>query len=139
MTVTLLGRHIGNAVFWLVWFQMLAVLGSLATRGKDPRPGADDDEASTALTVRTRIVITVGLVVLASLGREHPSRLIVGAFFGALAVLIAMEMKGGVLRKHDLLDHPPTAPEPLDPIRKVIAIGTLLMFALLFMPEPFGI
>jgi len=32
-------------------------------------------------------------------------------------------------------DHPPTGPEPLSPRRRMVAIGTLLLFALLFMPS----
>jgi hypothetical protein len=42
-----------------------------------------------------------------------------------------------VLRPHDLLDHPPTGAEPLDRGRKAVAVLTLAMFALLFMPTPF--
>ena len=58
-------------------------------------------------------------------------------FFAGLGLLIAMEVKGGVLRKHELLVHPPTAPEGLDLPRNIIAVITLALFALLFMPEPF--
>jgi membrane-associated protease RseP (regulator of RpoE activity) len=146
LSVTLLGRHIGNAVFWLVWFQMLAVLGTLASRARGAGPArslADEDEgrdpAAGALTIRTRIIATVGLVVLASMAREHTSWLLVGGFFVGLGMLVAMEIKGGVLRRHDLLDHPPTGAAPLDGKRKAIAIATLVIFALLFMPEPFSI
>lgn len=32
-------------------------------------------------------------------------------------------------------EHPPTGPEPLSPARKAIAIGTLVLFVLLFMPS----
>jgi hypothetical protein len=32
-------------------------------------------------------------------------------------------------------DHPPTGPTPLSPGRRIIAIGTLLLFVLLFMPS----
>jgi Zn-dependent protease len=140
--VALLGRHVGNAIFWLVWFQVLAILGTLAARAREPshRASSDSDEAAATatLTIRTRIVATIGLVTLASLARERPSWLLVGAFFAGLGLLAAMEVKGGVLRKHDLLDHPPTGSEPLDAKRKAIAIATLVVFALLFMPEPFS-
>ena len=140
LSVVHLGRHISNAVFWLVWFQVLAVLGSLAARGREPSRharGGESDEG--VLTVRTRVVVTLGLLVLASLARSHASWLIVGSFFGGLAILMAMEVKGGVLRKHDLLDHPPTGAEPLGIGRKIVAIATLVLFALLFMPEPFSL
>jgi len=60
------------------------------------------------------------------------------AFFAGLGMLIAMEVRGGVLRRHDLLDHPATAAAPLDRGRAVIAVLTLLVFVLLFMPQPFS-
>ena len=128
-----LGRHLANSLFWLVWFEMLAVLGTLATNARDdrdPKPGA--------LTVRTRLVATVGLVVVGSIARDNRSPLLPLAFFAGLAMLVAMEMRGGVLRRHDLLDHPATAAAPLDRGRAVVAVVTLVIFVLLFMPEPFG-
>lgn len=134
--VAILGRHVGNAIFWLVWFQVLAILGTLAARARAPSPERASNDPT--LTIRTRIVATVGLVILASFAREQPSWLLVGAFFAGLGLLVAMEVKGGVLREHDLLDHPPTGSEPLDGKRKAVAIATLVVFALLFMPEPFS-
>jgi hypothetical protein len=50
-----------------------------------------------------------------------------------------MEIKGGTLRDHALLDHPPTGAPALDGRRKAIAIATLVIFGLLFMPEPFSL
>jgi hypothetical protein len=135
LMTALVGRHIGNALFWLLWFELLAVLGSLASRAKE----SDDREHSGSLGVRTRVVATVGLVVIASWAREHASLTLVGGFFAGLGLLLAMEVKGGALRQHDLLDHPPTGPEPLDGSRKAIAVATLVIFALLFMPEPFSL
>ena len=126
-----LGRHLANSLFWLVWFQVLAILGSLAARGRgvEPRP--------ESLTIRHRLLATVGLVVLASFARDNRSPLLPLAFAGGLAMLVAMEVKGGVLRRHDLLDHPPTGAAPLDRVRAVVAVLTLVVFVLLFMPEPF--
>lgn len=135
--ILLFGRHIANALPWLVWFQLLAVLGAASARAKREAEERDDGPGKT-LSVRTRIVATIGLLVLASMDREHGSWLITIAFFLGLGLLIAMEMKWGVLRKHDSLDHPPTGSDPLDGLRKAIAIGTLVLFALLFMPEPFS-
>jgi hypothetical protein len=127
-----LGRHLANAVVWIVWFQLLAILGMVAarSRGQDPSPAA--------LTIRTRIAATIGLVVVASMGREHHKPLLPAAFFAGLALLLAMERKGGVLRKHELLDHPATGADRLDPVRAGVAILTLVTFVLLFMPEPFS-
>ncbi|MBX3190602.1 MAG: site-2 protease family protein [Labilithrix sp.] len=125
------GRHLANSLFWLVWFQVLAILGSLAARGRgdEPKPGT--------LTIGVRLIATVGLVVVASFARDNRSPLLPLAFFAGLAMLVAMEVKGGVLRRHDLLDHPPTGAQPLDRARMIVAIITLVVFVLLFMPEPF--
>ena len=126
-----LGRHLANSLFWLVWFQVLAILGLLASRGRG------DEPKPHTLTIRTRLAATFGLVVIASVARDNRSPLLPLAFFAGLAMLVAMEVKGGVLRRHDLLDHPPTGAAPLDRGRAVIAVLTLVVFALLFMPEPF--
>ena len=136
-----LGLHhvadaIGNSLFWLVWFEVLAVLGALATRaqgGPAAKKGQDD------LPIRTRIVATLSLAVLASIGHDHSTPILWGAWFVGLGLLLAMEVKSGVLRPHSLLDHPPTGAAPLDPVRRVIAIVTLAFFALLFMPTPFAL
>jgi len=126
-----LGRHLANSMFWLVWFQVLAILGLLASRGRG------DDPKPETLTVRMRLAATVGLVVIASVARDNRSPLLPLTFFLGLALLVAMEVKGGVLRRHDLLDHPATGAAPLDRARAVVAVLTLVVFALLFMPEPF--
>ncbi|MDB4941865.1 MAG: hypothetical protein JWP97_1399 [Labilithrix sp.] len=128
-----LGRHLANSLFWLVWFQVLAILGTVASarsRDAEPKPGT--------LTVRTRIVALVGLVVTASLARDNRSPLLPIMFFAGLALLVAMEIRGGTLRRHDLLDHPSTGAAPLDRPRAAVAVLTLVIFALLFMPEPFS-
>ncbi len=126
-----LGRHLANSLFWLVWFQVLAILGLLASRGRD------EEVKPETLTIRMRLAATVGLVVIASVARDNRSPLLPLAFFVGLAMLIAMEVRGGVLRRHDLLDHPATGAAPLDRARAVVAVLTLVVFALLFMPEPF--
>jgi hypothetical protein len=130
--VYFLGKHLASSLFWLVWFQVLAILGTLATRARDVEPKPE------TLTIRTRLVATVGLVVVASLARDNRSPLLPLVFFAGLALLVAMEVKGGVLRRHDLLDHPATGSQPLDRARAVVAVLTLVMFVLLFMPQPFA-
>jgi membrane-associated protease RseP (regulator of RpoE activity) len=132
VSLRLMGRHLANGTPWLVWFQLLAILGILAARSRG------DEQAPGSLTVGTRIIATIGLVGVASLAREKEGFLVPIAFFAGLAVLLAMEVKGGTLRPNTLLDHPATGDVPLDGRRKAIAIVTLAMFVLLFMPEPFS-
>jgi len=139
LTAGLMGRHIGSALSWLVWCQLLAVLGTIASRRPQDEEENPKEEATPVLTVRTRIAATMGLLVLAWTAREHASWLSVAAFFIGFGMLIAMEVKGGVLRPHNLLDHPKTGPDELSFGRKAIAIFTLILFGLLFMPEPFAL
>jgi hypothetical protein len=87
---------------------------------------------------RTRGLLVLCLAALASVAHMKPSALICISFFVGLLLLVVMERKGGVLKKHELLVHPPTGAEPLDVGRKAIAVFTLVLFALLFMPEPFS-
>jgi membrane-associated protease RseP (regulator of RpoE activity) len=130
VTASLLGRYIGNAIFWLVWFEMLAILGALSARARGETP---------TLTIRTRLISTLSLFALAVLARERGSWLLIAGFFVGLALLLAMEIKGGVLRSHDLLNHPEAGGGRLDAKRMAVALLTLAFFALLFMPEPFAL
>jgi membrane-associated protease RseP (regulator of RpoE activity) len=126
------GHHVGNSLVWLIWFEVLAVLGTIASRSM---PGRTPDPE--ALGTRTRIVSVVSIVVLAMLGEQY-NRVVIWLAWGLVVGLtLAMERRSGVLRPHDLLDHPPTGAAPLDFGRKAIAVVTLAMFALLFMPTPF--
>jgi membrane-associated protease RseP (regulator of RpoE activity) len=123
-----IGRHVNNSLFWLVWFEVLAVLGTLS---------ASREASSDRLGIRTRLFATLGLALLAGLLRDQSSLLAWSSWFIGLGVLIAMEVWGGALRASStLLDHPPTGPEPLRLGRAIIAVVTLLLFALLFMPTP---
>ena len=70
-----LGRHLANSMFWLVWFQVLAILGLLASRGRGDEPKPE------TLTVRMRLAATVGLVVIASVARDNRSPLLPLTFF----------------------------------------------------------
>jgi membrane-associated protease RseP (regulator of RpoE activity) len=128
-----LGRHVANSMFWLVWFQVLAILGSLARP-----PGHTRDTSYGTISIRTRLLSMLGLLVISGFARDHHSPIYLIAFFGGLALLLAMEIHGGTLRPHDLLDHPETTNAPLGAGRKAVAVVTLLMFVLLFMPEPFA-
>jgi membrane-associated protease RseP (regulator of RpoE activity) len=128
-----LGNAVGNSLFWLVWFEMLAILGTLSARGQG---AAGARAAADGLPIRTRAFATVGLVMLASVGREKSTPLLWAAWFAGLGLLLAMEVKSGILRPNAILDHPPTGSAPLDRVRVVIAIVTLAFFALLFMPTP---
>jgi membrane-associated protease RseP (regulator of RpoE activity) len=128
-----LGRHVGNSIFWLVWFEALAILGTMTSR--DPA-----DANADGLSVRTRAAAIVGLLLVASVLHDRSSLILWASWFGALAVLLVMEARWGALRESStLLDHPPTGPVPLRRGRAVIAIVTLAFFALLFMPTPFSL
>ena len=130
------GEAVGNSLFWLVWFEVLAVLGSLSTRAQG---GAAARRVVDDIPIRTRALATLSLAVLASIGQDKSTPLVWGAWFVGLGLLLAMEAKSGVLRSHSLLDHPPTSIEPLDRVRQAIAVVTLAFFALLFMPTPFAL
>jgi membrane-associated protease RseP (regulator of RpoE activity) len=125
-----LGEHVNNSLFWFVWFEVLAIIGAVSTRGRD------STEAPETLSISTRIMALVPLVFLAAWGRDHPSPTLWAAWFVGLGILLAMEVKGGTLRKHALFDHPATGTEPLRLGRVIVALVTLLFFALLFMPTP---
>ena len=73
---------------------------------------------------------------LASLGREHANPSLWAAWFVGLAVLLAMEVRGGTLRPHDSFDHPDVGRGDLGRLRTVIAVVALAFFAALFMPTP---
>jgi len=123
-----IGSHVRNSIFWLGWFEVLAILGAVANPSRADEPGA--------LTLRTRLVATLGLVLLPAFEQERAPWLLWIAWFAGLAVLLVMEVRGGVLRPHTLMDHPATGSAPLDRGRTAIAVLTLVMFALLFMPTP---
>ena len=123
-----LGRHICNSQFWLLWFEVLAIIGSVSSRDGPDRIG-----------IRPRVVATLGLALLAGLFYDRTSPLLWVAWFTGLGVLVAMEVRWGALRSAStLLDHPPTGAQPLTFGRAAIAIGTLILFLLLFMPTPFS-
>lgn len=126
-----MGSHVGKSLFWLAWFEILAVLGDLASA----KPSGDASDPF-ALSVTTRVVATLGLLLVASVGHDHSSALLWASWFAGLAVLLAMEARGGALRPHALVDHPATGSAPLDGFRRAVAVFTLAMFVLLFMPTP---
>jgi membrane-associated protease RseP (regulator of RpoE activity) len=131
-----LGRAVNNSSFWLVWFEVLAVLGTISAQAQG---GGAAQAARETIPIRTRAVATLGLLLLAGFGRERSSLLLWAGWFVGLGILLAMEARFGVLRPHTLLDHPPTGAAPLGPSRKAIAIVTLLFFVLLFMPTPISL
>jgi membrane-associated protease RseP (regulator of RpoE activity) len=125
-----LGRSIGNSMFWLMWFEVLAVLGALASRS------LPHHEKEDGIGIRTRAFAMVSLIALAALGETYNRRGIWLAWVVVLGLLLALERRAGVLRPHGLLDHPPTGAAPLGAGRKAIALVSLAMFVLLFMPTP---
>jgi membrane-associated protease RseP (regulator of RpoE activity) len=127
-------RHVGNSLFWLIWFEMGAILGAMSARA---RPPSATEERT--IPIRTRVIATLGLAIVASVGRGSHSPLLWIGWFVSLGVLLAMEVRWGVLRKNNLLDHPPTGAAPLGLGRTIVAIVTLLLFVLLFMPTPIAL
>ena len=126
-----IGTHINNSLFWLVWFEMLAVLGALSSRARGPaaaRARGHLDSYPRARHGRARR--------LRGGCTRAPAAIVGISWFLGLGLLLAMEAQSGVLRKHSHLDHPPAGDEPLDPVRKAIAVVTLAFFMLLFMPTP---
>ncbi len=126
------GHHVGNSLVWLVWFEVLAILGAIASKSL---PHREHDPAS--IGTRTRLVAVASLVGLAMIGEEYNRPIVWVAWCVVLGLTLAMERRAGVLRPHDLLDHPPTGAAPLGAGRAAIAALTLAMFVLLFMPTPF--
>jgi len=121
-----LGRHVNNSLFWLVWFEVLGVLGSLSSRGSDQ------------LGVRNRAVATLGLALLAGVLHDRTQLLVWIGWLVGLGVLLVMEVRWGSLRRDStLVDHPATGGERLGVGRAIVAIVTLVFFVLLFMPTPF--
>jgi membrane-associated protease RseP (regulator of RpoE activity) len=125
------GRHVHNSLFWLMLFEILAVLGSLSA----PASGSDRQ-----LDNRTRLFATIGLALLAWILRDRTSVLLWSTWFVGLGVLLAMEARWGALHPSSaLLDHPPTGAQPLSWGRATLAVITLAFFVLLFMPTPVAI
>jgi membrane-associated protease RseP (regulator of RpoE activity) len=126
-----LGRHVGNSLLWLVWFEVLAVLGTLAGPAQEQRD---------RLGIRTRAIATLGLAIVAAALHDRSSLLLWGTWFVGLGVLVVMEIRWGALRRDcTLLDHPPTGAQPLGLGRSIIAAVTLAFFVLLFMPTPIAL
>jgi membrane-associated protease RseP (regulator of RpoE activity) len=129
-----LGRHVNSSLFWLVWFEVLAVLGTLS------QPRRPREDPGSPLDLRTRGFATLGLAVLAGVLQDRSSPAPWLAWFLGLGVLLAMEARWGALRASStILDHPPTGAKPLGFGRAVLAIITLAFFGLLFMPTPIGL
>jgi membrane-associated protease RseP (regulator of RpoE activity) len=128
-----LGDDVSHSLFWLLWFEVQAVLGAVTSRGRTDL--ADEGH----LSVRTRIAAIVGLALLAMYGKDVHALAFWFAWFAGLALLLGMEARWGVLKSSALLDHPPTPGERLGLGRTIVAIVTLVFFALLFMPVPISV
>jgi len=124
---------VNDSLFWLIWFEILGVLGAV-TKPRTTEVEADDGEET--LTPRTRVVAIVLLAILASMGREHTNPTLWAAWFVGLAVLLIMELRGGTLRHHTLFDHPKVGADDLGVVRTAVAVLALAFFVALFMPTP---
>jgi hypothetical protein len=131
-----IGQHVNNSLFWLLWFEVLAVLGAIST----PRPSALAARSGVEpdrMGVRNRVYAILGLLGLASMLRERDAVAPWVLWFAGLALLIGWEVRDGALRATStLLDHPATSDKPLGWGRAAVAVVTLAFFALLFMPTP---
>jgi Peptidase family M50 len=114
-----------GALFWLVWFQMLALLSSVSLPERE-------HEHERALGLRQRIAMVLGLLVTSSFTEGW--RVVIPLVYFAL--IIYLERKYGVLKPHTLFSHAETDQPALSPLRAAIAWLTLAFFALLFMPTP---
>jgi membrane-associated protease RseP (regulator of RpoE activity) len=133
-----IGRAVNNSVFWLVTFEALAVLGSVSN--KDAGKDGSASGGPAPLDARTRIFATIWLALLAGMNQESASGLMWTAWFLGLGLLLAMEVRSGVLRDATtLLDHPPTGAQPLSRGRAIVAAVTLAFFPALFMPTPISV
>jgi membrane-associated protease RseP (regulator of RpoE activity) len=129
-----IGKHVNDALFWLLWFEVLAFLGSM-TAPRSPR-----DPEVPRLGQGTRVFATLGLAIIAGALREKSSPFAWATWFAGLTVLLVMEARWGALGPAtDLTDHPPTSGEPLGRGRSVVAVVTLALFVALFMPTPFSL
>ena len=121
-----IGVHVQGALFWFMWFEVQAILGS-ATKPAD----------GSRLPNGSRLVGVLGLAMLASFGASTSAPAILWpCWFLGLFVLLGMELKFGILHDASPLEHPHTNDHTLSPMRKVVAVVTLLLFVLLFMPTP---
>ena len=131
-----LGRNVNDSLFWLVWFEVLAVLGSMSPTA---RRQSGESGGQPQLGVRTRLFATVWLALLAGVFRDSASPVVWLAWFGGLGLLLTMEARWGVLRDSStLLEHPSTGDERLSRGRELVAAVTLAFFPMLFMPTPLG-
>src|ERR1019366_8845779 len=104
-----LGHHVNDSLFWLVWFEALAILGSLSQpRAATTRRVEPDASDASPLDLRTRVLATLGLAVLAGLFRDRSSAAVWAAWFLGLGVLIAGGRGGGPLPPWT----PPAPPPP---------------------------
>ena len=126
------GRSVSHSLFFLSWFLLMPVLG-LAT--KPPSERAKD------LGIKTRIVVLLALLLTAGVGQAKSSVFFWGAWLLSVAILLVMERLRGTLREHTLFDHPPVVfrAAPLSTARRIVAVFTLAMYALLFMPTPMAV
>ncbi len=114
--------------FWMTWFQMLAVIGTISRQERTER----------YLALRIRLALTVGLIALPEMATGAFAWAVWAAFGGVLIAMIWLEITRGAFRKHNLLNHPEVSDERLDPVRSVVAVVTLLFLVALFMPTPFS-
>ena len=98
-----LGRHVNSSLFWLVWFEVLAVLGTLSRpAGRGRATGRRRSISAPAASRRW------GWPLLAGLLQEKSALTPWLAWFLGLGVLLTMEVRWGALRASSTAPRSPT-------------------------------
>ncbi len=133
--LTHLGSAVKDSAWWVFWFEIVAILGTISTPARHSASGLPP----TALSIRTRGAMAGSLLVITQLATWADRLVVWLAWFVNLGILIAMEARAGTFTGHPLLDHPSTGEAPLGGGRKLVAVLTLLTFVALLMPTPFSL
>ncbi len=119
-----------NSMFWLFWFEVLAIL---ASKG-GPKDLGRGQRAFALLGI-------FGLAQLGSLGPRVglPFVLYWGAWLASIAMLLTFEILRGALHAKDHFSHPTTNRERIGALRAGLGVLVMSLFVLLFMPTPMAI
>ena len=131
--------HAGRATFWLVWSQFVgAIAGGGAGGGAGEGAGGDAGPRRRGVPVRVRIVVTVAIAYLGANSLVRASELWTALWLlGTAFLLVADIFTTGFFDSN--LAHPRVSETELGPLRKVLAVCTLAIFAALLMAWPMSV